>query len=61
MTALLDLALTTRDTASVARSTVMSGRLSGVEDTIDDLTGRRPMTVGQHIRAHANVFNGVKR
>jgi NAD(P)H dehydrogenase (quinone) len=36
-----------------------NGRMSGADDNIEKLTGRRPMTVGEYARAHADLLNGV--
>jgi NAD(P)H dehydrogenase (quinone) len=35
------------------------GRLSGADDNIEKLTGKRPMTVGEFARAHAGLLTGV--
>ena len=35
------------------------GRLSGADDNIERLTGKRPMSVGEFARAHAGSLNGV--
>ena len=34
------------------------GRMSGADDNVETLTGRRSMTVGEFARAHAAVLNG---
>ncbi|MFF2381939.1 NAD(P)H-binding protein [Streptomyces sp. NPDC058108] len=36
-----------------------NGHMSGADDNIERLTGRRPMTVGEFARAHADLLNGV--
>ncbi|MER7678512.1 NAD(P)H-binding protein [Streptomyces sp. NPDC096934] len=36
-----------------------NGHMSGADDNIEKLTGRRPMTVGEFARAHADLLNGV--
>jgi uncharacterized protein YbjT (DUF2867 family) len=36
-----------------------AGRLSGADDNIERLTGRRAMSVGEYARAHADLFNGT--
>jgi NAD(P)H dehydrogenase (quinone) len=36
-----------------------AGRLSGTDDNIEKLTGKRPVTVGEFARAHAGLLNGV--
>jgi uncharacterized protein YbjT (DUF2867 family) len=36
-----------------------AGRLSGVDDNIEKLTGRRAMTVGEYARAHADILNAA--
>jgi uncharacterized protein YbjT (DUF2867 family) len=35
-----------------------NGRMSGADDNIEKLTGRRAMTVGEFARAHADMLNG---
>ncbi|GII52121.1 nucleotide-diphosphate-sugar epimerase [Planotetraspora thailandica] len=37
-----------------------NGRMSGADDNIEKLTGRRSMTVGEYARAHADLLNGVR-
>jgi uncharacterized protein YbjT (DUF2867 family) len=34
------------------------GHMSGVDNNVEELTGRRSMTVGEFARAHADVLNG---
>jgi uncharacterized protein YbjT (DUF2867 family) len=34
------------------------GHMSGADDNIEKLTGRRPMTVGEYARLHADTLNG---
>jgi len=34
------------------------GHMSGADNNVETLTGRRSMTVGEFARAHANVLNG---
>ncbi|MFF2993407.1 NmrA family NAD(P)-binding protein [Streptomyces sp. NPDC057950] len=36
-----------------------NGRMSGADDNVEKLTGRRSMTVGEFARAHADILNGV--
>jgi NAD(P)H dehydrogenase (quinone) len=36
-----------------------NGHMSGADNNIELLTGRRPMTVGEFARAHADLLNGV--
>jgi NAD(P)H dehydrogenase (quinone) len=36
-----------------------NGRMSGADDNIEKLTGRRSMTVGEYARAHADLLNGT--
>jgi NAD(P)H dehydrogenase (quinone) len=36
-----------------------NGHMSGADNNIEQLTGRRPMTVGEFARAHADLLNGV--
>ncbi|MEU3183563.1 NmrA family NAD(P)-binding protein [Streptomyces sp. NPDC006923] len=36
-----------------------NGRMSGADDNIERLTGRRSMTVGEYARAHADLLNGT--
>jgi NAD(P)H dehydrogenase (quinone) len=36
-----------------------AGRLGGLDDNIELLTGRRSMTVGEYARAHADLLNGA--
>ncbi len=36
-----------------------NGHMSGADNNIEQLTGRRPMTVGEFARAHAELLNGV--
>ncbi|HSZ43316.1 MAG TPA: hypothetical protein VK817_25415 [Trebonia sp.] len=38
-----------------------ASRLSGLDDNIEILAGRRSMTVGEYARAHADTLNGVSR
>jgi hypothetical protein len=33
------------------------GHMSGADDNVEKLTGRRSMTVGEFARAHADVLN----
>ena len=35
-----------------------NGHMSGADDNVEKLTGRRSMTVGEFARAHADVLNG---
>ncbi|MGW3635229.1 NmrA family NAD(P)-binding protein [Streptomyces sp. NPDC005122] len=35
-----------------------NGHMSGADDNVELLTGRRPMTVGEFARAHADLLNG---
>ncbi|CAM2154894.1 NAD(P)H dehydrogenase (quinone) [Pararobbsia alpina] len=35
-----------------------NGHMSGADNNIEKLTGRRPMTVGEFARAHADLLNG---
>ena len=35
------------------------GHMSGADNNIETLTGRRSMTVGEFARAHADVLNGA--
>jgi uncharacterized protein YbjT (DUF2867 family) len=35
------------------------GHMSGADDNVERLTGRRPMTVGEFARAHADILNGT--
>lgn len=35
------------------------GRMSGVDDNIAKLTGKRPAAVGEFARADADLLNGV--
>ncbi|MEV0074723.1 NmrA family NAD(P)-binding protein [Amycolatopsis sp. NPDC050768] len=37
-----------------------AGRLGGADDTIEKLTGRRPMSVAEFARKHAALLNGVE-
>lgn len=34
------------------------GHMSGADDNIEKITGRRPMTVGEFALAHPDVLNG---
>ena len=36
-----------------------NGHMSGADNNIEQLTGRRAMTVGEFARAHAHILNGV--
>jgi NAD(P)H dehydrogenase (quinone) len=36
-----------------------NGHMSGADDNVEKLTGRRSMTVGEFARAHADVLNGT--
>ncbi|CAN5597810.1 SDR family oxidoreductase [soil metagenome] len=36
-----------------------NGHMSGADDNVEKLTGRRSMTVGEFARAHADVLNGI--
>jgi NAD(P)H dehydrogenase (quinone) len=36
-----------------------NGQMSGADNNIEQLTGRRPMTVGEFARAHADILTGV--
>jgi len=36
-----------------------NGHMSGADNNIEQLTGRRAMTVGEFARAHADILNGV--
>jgi NAD(P)H dehydrogenase (quinone) len=36
-----------------------NGHMSGADNNIEQLTGRRPMTVGEFACAHADILNGV--
>jgi NAD(P)H dehydrogenase (quinone) len=36
-----------------------NGHMSGADNNVEQLTGRRPMTVGEFARAHADILNGV--
>jgi uncharacterized protein YbjT (DUF2867 family) len=36
-----------------------NGHMSGADNNIEQLTGRRPMTVGEFACAHADLINGV--
>lgn len=38
-----------------------NGAMSGADNNIEELTGRRSMTVGEYARAHADLLNGVSR
>ena len=35
-----------------------NGIMSGADDNVERLTGRRSMTVGEFARAHATTLNG---
>jgi NAD(P)H dehydrogenase (quinone) len=35
------------------------GHMSGADDNVEKLTGRRPMSVGEFARAHADILNGA--
>ena len=37
------------------------GHMSGADNNVERLTGRRSMTVGEFARAHADVLNGQTR
>jgi hypothetical protein len=36
-----------------------NGHMSGADNNIERLTGRRPMTVGAFARAHADILNAI--
>jgi hypothetical protein len=36
-----------------------AGHMSGVNDNVERLTGKRAMTVGEYARAHADLLNGI--
>jgi uncharacterized protein YbjT (DUF2867 family) len=36
-----------------------NGHMSGADNNVEQLTGRRPMTVGEFAHAHAQILNGV--
>jgi NAD(P)H dehydrogenase (quinone) len=36
-----------------------NGHMAGADNNVEQLTGRRPMTVGEFARAHADILNGV--
>lgn len=36
-----------------------NGHMSGADNNVERLTGRRPMTVGEFARAHAGLLNGA--
>ena len=42
-----------------AMADYQNGRMSGADNNVEKLTGRRPMTVGEFARAHADVLNGT--
>jgi NAD(P)H dehydrogenase (quinone) len=43
---------------SGAMADYQNGRMSGADNNVEKLTGRRSMTVGEFARAHADVLNG---
>jgi hypothetical protein len=36
-----------------------NGHMSGADNNIERLTGRRPMTVGEFGRAHVDILNAI--
>ena len=36
-----------------------NGHIAGADNNVEQLTGRRSMTVGEFARAHADILNGV--
>jgi hypothetical protein len=36
-----------------------NGHMAGADNNVEQLTGRRSMTVGEFARAHADILNGV--
>jgi NAD(P)H dehydrogenase (quinone) len=43
-----------------AMADYQNGRMSGADNNMEKLTGRRSMTVGEFARAHVDVLNGNK-
>lgn len=43
---------------SGAMEDYQNGVMSGSDNNVEKLTGRRPMTVGEFARAHADILNG---
>ena len=41
-----------------AMADYQKGHMSGADNNVEKLTGRRSMTVGEFARAHADVLNG---
>jgi NAD(P)H dehydrogenase (quinone) len=41
-----------------AMADYQKGHMSGADNNVEELTGRRPMTVGEFAHAHADVLNG---
>ncbi|MGW3744257.1 NmrA family NAD(P)-binding protein [Streptomyces sp. NPDC005146] len=44
---------------SGAMADYQNGRMSGADNNVEKLTGRRSMTVGEFARAHADLLNGA--